>query len=298
MVGGALTAEDAGRVLSSACAVVGLDATGAVLRRIGTHAVFRLASPVVVRITGAAEALARAERTVGVARWLAEVDFPAVRVLPGVEQPVVVAGRVVTFWVLIADEERWAELGQVGDLIRRLHWLEEPRALRLPRLDPLGETWRRIEGSVGLGADDRAFLWARAETLSKRYDELDFVLPFGMVHGDAQVGNALRDGSGRAVLIDLDGFAVGPREWDLVLTALYFERFGWHTRSEYDAFVHSYGFDVMNWYGYQTLADMRELMMTVWLSRGMTTDETVAAEVRRRIGDLRSGAERRGWQPF
>ena len=51
-------------------------------------------------------------------------------------------------------------------------------------------------------------------------------------------------------LTDLDGFAVGPREWDLVLTALYFERFGWHTAEEYAAFVETYGYDVMAWDGY------------------------------------------------
>lgn len=26
--------------------------------------------------------------------------------------------------------------------------------------------------------------------------------------------------------IDLDGFAIGPREWDLALTAIYYDSFG------------------------------------------------------------------------
>ena len=186
----------------------------------------------------------------------------------------------------------------LGDLIRRLHWLNEPASLGLGKLDPFGDTWDRIRGAEGLSEDDRSFLWTRAEVLMKRYDELDFVLPFGMIHGDANVGNALLDDQGNAVLIDLDGFAVGQREWDLVLTALYFDRYGWHTRSEYAAFVRAYGFDVMNWDGYETLADMRELMMTVWLSRKVTTDQEAAAEVARRIADLRSGGDRHGWKPF
>ena len=37
-------------------------------------------------------------------------------------------------------------------------------------------------------------------------------------------------------MIDLDGFAVGPREWDLALTAIYYDSFGWHTAAEYAAF--------------------------------------------------------------
>ena len=67
---------------------------------------------------------------------------------------------------------------------------------------------------------------------------LEFVLPAGPVHGDASIGNIIRrQADGVAVLIDLDGFASGPREWDLVLTAMYFERFGWHTAQEYREFV-------------------------------------------------------------
>jgi hypothetical protein len=42
---------------------------------------------------------------------------------------------------------------------------------------------------------------------------------------------------GSPVLVDLDGFAVGPREWDLVLTAMYFERFGWHNKEEHLQFL-------------------------------------------------------------
>jgi aminoglycoside phosphotransferase (APT) family kinase protein len=293
-----LTEESARRALGAACGLAGLDASGAELRRIGTNAVFRLVSPVMVRISRTTDVLPRVERTVAVARWLAEVGFPAVRVVPDVRQPVVVEGRVVTFWQLIAEEERWAEPGQLGDLLRRLHWLEEPASLGVPYLEPLGDTRERIENASALAEDDRAFLRQRAEVLRKQYDELDFVLPFGMIHGDANVGNALQDESGRAVLFDLDGFALGPREWDLALTALYYERFGWHTREEYESFVLAYGFDVMNWYGYRTLADLRELMMTVWLSQNMAGNDNIMAEVRRRISDLRADGDRHGWQPF
>ena len=38
-------------------------------------------------------------------------------------------------------------------------------------------------------------------------------------------------------VFDLDSFAVGPREWDLVQTALFYDRLGWHTREEYRTFV-------------------------------------------------------------
>ena len=69
------------------------------------------------------------------------------------------------------------------------------------------------------------------------YAGLEFALPPGVIHGDASIGNVLRDSHGHPVVIDLDGFATGPREWDLALTAIYYDSFGWHTREEYQDFV-------------------------------------------------------------
>ncbi|GAA4983331.1 aminoglycoside phosphotransferase family protein [Yinghuangia aomiensis] len=296
--GTGFTAETAAGVLAVACADAGLSAVGASMMRLGENAVFRLADPVVVRIGRSADRLDEAQRTVGVARWLTETDYPAVRLVPGVRQPAVVDGRVVTFWRLVAAEERYADVVQFAELMRRLHWLEEPPSLGLPYVDPLGPTLRRL-GELGhLAEDDREFLRQRAESLGKRYDGLEFVLPFGMIHGDANVGNALLDESGRAVLIDLDGFELGPREWDLTLTAMYYERYGWHTRTEYESFVRAYGFDVMNWYGYPVLADIRELSMVVWLAQNADHDARAETELQRRISDLRTGGDRHGWQPF
>ncbi|UNS98974.1 aminoglycoside phosphotransferase family protein [Streptomyces tubbatahanensis] len=293
------TAESAGAVLTEACHSAGLDATGAELLRLGSNAVYRLASaPVVVRIARDSDALESMQRAVGVARWLETEDFPATRVVAGVEQPALIGGRVVTYWENAQDGEEYARLDELADLLRRLHWLEEPESLRLPYFDPVAKVRDGLRALDVVTDDDRVFLEARAERLSKEYDRLDFVLPFGMIHGDANVGNALRDRDGQAILIDLDGFALAPREWDLVLTSLYYERFGWHTRAEYESFVHHYGFDLMNWPGYPVLADVRELMMTLWLGQQVTTNERAAEEFPRRVQDIRTGGSRRDWQPF
>ncbi len=123
-------------------------------------------------------------------------------------------------------EER-ATLPELADLLKRVHWLEEPESLGLPYFDPVA----RVRGSVrqlGAGVDpgDIAFLADRTAELAQAYGRLDFVLPFGLIHGDANIGNVLRDRAGHAVLIDLDGFALAPREWDLIQTALSYDRFG------------------------------------------------------------------------
>jgi thiamine kinase-like enzyme len=151
---------------------------------------------------------------------------------------------------------------------------------------------------TGVSEDDREFLDERATQLGKLYDRLDFVLPYGLIHGDANVGNAIHDRNGRAILIDWDGVALGQREWDLVLTAMFFERYGWHTREQYESFVFHYGFDVMNWPGYPVLADLRELLMVAWLGGKVGAEPAVREEFDRRMSALRTDGDRRDWKPL
>jgi hypothetical protein len=79
-----------------------------------------------------------------------------------------------------------------------------------------------------------------------------------------------------------------------VLTALFYERFGWHARAEYDSFVHHYGFDLMSWPGYPVFADVRELMMTLWVGRQMSTSRSSAGCRLRRSGRLFLAVRRGG----
>ena len=138
----------------------------------------------------------------------------------------------------------------------------------------------------------------RLAELQPAYEAMEFELERGVIHGDANVGNVIRDRSGAPLLADLDSFAIGPREWDLVLTALYFERFGWHTEREYRQFVDGYGFDIMQWSGYQVMADVRELLMVAWLAEKAVSEATAAEEFARRVETLRSGGSRRDWRAF
>jgi aminoglycoside phosphotransferase (APT) family kinase protein len=295
----AFTAEHAGAVLLEACRAAGLDATGAELLRLGSNAVYRLAAaPVVVRIAADGEVLEQMGRAVQVARWLEAESFPAVRVVAGIDQPLSVGGRVVTFWENAQDRTEYARMDELGNLLRALHWLEEPESLGLPYYDPFAHVANSLSRCDGIAADDREFVEERAAKLQKDYDRLDFVLPFGAIHGDANVGNAIRHRDGRAVLIDLDGFSLAHREWDLVLTSLYYERFGWHTRSEYEAFVYHYGFELTNWPGYPVLADLRELMMTLWVGTQVATNSKAAAEFPKRVRTIRINGSRRDWKPF
>jgi Ser/Thr protein kinase RdoA (MazF antagonist) len=146
-----------------------------------------------------------------------------------------------------------------------------------------------------LPAADAHFLLERVEWAREVFPRLEFVLPAGPVHGDANVGNVICDDRGQPVLIDLDSFAFGAREWDLIQTALFADRLGWHSAAEYRAFVDVYGYDVTKWAGYADLADMREIAMTSWMARKASVSRDAAAESIKRVEAMRTGASRRDW---
>jgi Ser/Thr protein kinase RdoA (MazF antagonist) len=292
-----LDPKNARAALNEACSLIGLDPTDAELIRLGENAVFRLrTSPVVARVARDPSQLADADRLVRVARWLADSDVPAVRALD-VEQPIRVAARVVTLWESVSDSVEYGTTAELGQLLRRLHALAAPADISLPLLEPFARAEARLRRVGTLTDVDRRFLLDRSGELADAFCRLEFVLPVGPVHGDANVGNVFRDDHGRAVLGDLDGIAVGPREWDLVLTAMYFERYGWHTDREYRNFVGAYGYDVMAWSGYPILRDVRELLMVAWLAQN-AHEPQVAAELTKRVEALRTGRSRRDWRPF
>jgi aminoglycoside phosphotransferase (APT) family kinase protein len=134
--------------------------------------------------------------------------------------------------------------------------------------------------------------------MQAEYAKLEFVLRPGVIHGDASIGNVLRDSQGNPVVIDLDGFAIGPREWDLALTAIYYDSFGWHTPLEHETFVGVYGFDIMQWPGYPVMRAVREFLMVTWVIQKAGESERIAAEASKRIAALRTGASRKDWEPY
>jgi aminoglycoside phosphotransferase (APT) family kinase protein len=285
-------------VLNRACRIVGLDPESARLLRMGSNAVYRLSTSVIVRISRIGVDMDGARRTVAVARWLESVGYPSVRAID-VDQPIALDGRAVTFWQAVSDDgDEYASVGEVARVLVELHRLVAPEDLRLPSLEPFDKAAHRIEANDWLSSEDRDFLIETLAQMRESYGELDFVLPQGVIHGDANVGNVLHDSDGSPVVIDLDGFAIGPREWDLALTAIYYDSFGWHTREEYETFVRVYGFDIMKWPGYLVMRAVREFLMVPWVIQQAGESPRVAAEARKRISALRTGASRKDWEPY
>jgi aminoglycoside phosphotransferase (APT) family kinase protein len=286
------------RLLVEACQYAGLDVAGSRLMRLGSNAVFRLTGPVVVRIARSDTETEHARRTVAVARWLESEDYPAVRVLP-FDQPVVIDGYAVTFWEAVsAVGDEWTSVQEIAELLVQLHKLVAPEDLHLPEVTPFDKAEERISANTWLTNENRKILVDKLTELQDRYSKLEWELSSGVIHGDAAIGNALRDWNGRPVMIDLDNFAVGHREWDLILTAVYYDSFGWHKRAEYEDFAQAYGFDIMRWSGYPTLKELSEFLMVTWVITKSGESQDVADEANKRIQALRTGASRRGWAPL
>jgi aminoglycoside phosphotransferase len=292
-----LTPATASAVLSNACSAAGLDATGAELVRIGSNAVYRLRGDVIARVSRSSADPNDVARQVRVARWLEDVGYPAARALD-IEQPVLVTGRLVTFWVSVSDVEEYAELPEVARLLRELHALPIPSTFDLPPMNPLENLASKLDLADSLDMASAEFFREHVDSVRTRYEALTFPLTLGVIHGDANIGNVIKNRSNKPILIDLDNFATGHREWDLVQTALFYERFGWHTESEYRSFVSEYGYDIMEWPGYPVLADYRELSMTLWLCGKVGDTPDVMDEVKKRIQTIKNGGPRTNWAPF
>ncbi|OJF10422.1 hypothetical protein BG844_32255 [Couchioplanes caeruleus subsp. caeruleus] len=284
--------------MAAAASRLGICSDDAELIRIGSAAVYWLSSrTIVARVSRSLDLLPVAVNEIAVSKWLAGAGVPAVVALE-VAQPVVVGEHVVTFWESVSDREAYGTTSELGRLLRALHQLSVPQGITLPELRPFDRLEARIRSALALNETDREFLLRRTRELFAAYERLEFPLGVGVVHGDASVGNVLRTWTGTAVLSDLDGLAHGSREWDLLLTAMFFERYGWHTDDEYRAFVDTYGVDVMQWDGYKVLADTRELSMVAWLSQNVAASDSARQEFAKRIHALRTDGSRRDWKPL
>jgi Ser/Thr protein kinase RdoA (MazF antagonist) len=82
---------------------------------------------------------------------------------------------------------------EVAGLLAKLHALTAPDGLQLPEPAPFANAPQRIEANTWLTPEDRAFLTTMLARMRAAYDGLEFTLPPGVIHGDANVGNVLRD---------------------------------------------------------------------------------------------------------
>ena len=280
--------------LAEICAAVGLDSRGARLVRFVNNGVFLLReAPVIVRIVLAPSFSYRAVNVVEAARLLAEHGVPAVRLLPGVPQPIRVGGHLATLWQAV-PETGTASGTDLGGLLGQVHSLPVPATL--PAWRPMDDVRRRLFDAEELDPDDQYFLEQRCDDVERRLERLSFPLPRSVIHGDAHLGNLIATSEG-TLLCDLDSLCVGPPEWDLTPMAVGRLRMG-HPPERYDALVRSYGFDLLEWEGFQVLRELRELKITISVLPILRSNPAIRGELRRRLATMRAGDVTAQWAPY
>ncbi|MFF2013813.1 phosphotransferase family protein [Streptomyces sp. NPDC058195] len=282
---GGFSQSEMHQLLKRGCMTVGLDSSDARLLRGHTNAVILLErEKVVVKIARRGSRVDDVTRTVAFVRWLLEAGFPTVPLHP-VDQPVVVDQHAITFWEYLHQPSHPVAAIQLAKPLLALHTLPTP-PVTLPAHDNISAIRRSIEAITCLPEESLIFLAKHADRLESDLQAVRFELPGGIIQGDPQHRNALHVGNGDAVLCDWDTVASGQPEWDLVTVEVHCRRFG-YGESHHSAFAETYGWNVTNWSGFETLSAIRELRMITTNARKVHHSPGSLQEVARRVDGLR-----------
>ncbi len=280
------TGTDARRAATAMCEQAGLRGSDLELLRFGSNAVFGVDEGHVLRVMRPTTSEADVRRETDLVREFVRLDIPAVRLADIPAQPLRALGCLGTIWERLEEPDQGNLHSQLGQLVRIFH--QCTGGLRVP-LEP----WRQLASSDRrlvarrdhYAPEDVTMLTRWSERIATELDQVKPALPAGVIHGQAEIGNVLSR-AGQPVLIDFEQVSIGPREWDLVHTAVVVTRFG-RPEQCYRDFADAYGFDVRSWDGYETHRRLWELCATTWLMQHDHGDHKIAREIKVRLGTWR-----------
>jgi hypothetical protein len=267
------------------------------LLRLTNNAVFALPrAGLVVRITRSHGLRRRVHKVTDLAVWFAQVDASTIRLAPEVPvQPVEVTGLLATVWRYLPSAPPVPTLADLGVVLREFHRLGAP-PLPLPGWNPVADARARIDDAEALADHDRELLTAWCDRLEPQLVNLRTQTPAHLVHGDAYVGNLLREPGGRAVLCDFDATCLGPWQVDLAAVAVGEIRFG-HV-GDHAALAAAYGYDVTDDPDWPVLRQARELKMIAAAVPLLASAPGVATEFSVRLRSITEGDDGAAWTPF
>jgi aminoglycoside phosphotransferase (APT) family kinase protein len=277
------TDTDAYHVAVAMCELAGFHDDKPKLLRFGSNAVFSIGEARVLRVMRPTTNEADVYREIELVHEFARLDVPTAQLadIPA-QQPLKARNCLGTVWERLGERDRDSLYGPLGQLLHIFH--HRTAELRVP-LDP----WRPLTASDQRLAklrsrykpEDVTMLTQRSRRIAAKLHQVKPALQGGVIHGQAEVGNILFR-AGNPVFIDFEQVAIGPREWDLVHTAVTVTRFG-RPEQGYRNFVDAYGFDVRTWDGYETYRRLWELCATTWLMQHSHHNRNVANEIEVRL---------------
>ncbi|MEU0079199.1 phosphotransferase [Micromonospora tulbaghiae] len=266
------------------------------LLRLTNNAVFALPdSGLVIRIARTHRLRDRVTKVVQLARWFAELDAPTIRLAPGVNQPVAVGNLAASVWAYVPPAAPTPTVDDLGSVLRRFHALGPP-PFPLATWDPIGDARRRLADADGLSAEDHDYLMTWCDRLEPQVADLNQRVEQSLIHGDAHVGNLLRDASGGVLLCDFDATCLGPWQVDLAAVAVGEARFG--KTGAHRALAGAYGYDVVSDRNWPLLREARELKMIAAATPLLGSSASVAAEFAKRLRSVAHGDDGLRWMPF
>jgi hypothetical protein len=286
-------------ILDEAGARMGLLVDDARLMRLHSNANFVLPSAgLVVRIATNPGALDRVAASINVTRWLAGLGFPCVVPADVHDQPIVVAGHVVSAWRYVPTTDTPKPTGaDMGELLADLHVRPDPPQPLGELGDPFASVASALEEAPeSVPGSSRSWMSDRIALLREQWSAMRFPLVRGLIHGDAHISNLMRAASGELVLGDWDHVATGPREWDLVQIHYMHRRFGRADENDIEAFTAAYGWDIRDWPGLDTLITIREITGLSPYIRSARTRAWSGDQLAYRLETLRAGDTAARWQ--
>ena len=289
------TDTDARRAVTTMCELAGFHGAAPKLLRFGNNAVFGIGTAYVVRVMRPTTSEADVQREIELVREFARLNMPTNRLAElTTQQPLKAHGCLGTVWERLDEPDLDIFYGPFGRLLHTFH--EHTAKLRLPLepWQPLVSSDRRLAALHDrYSSDDITMLSQWSRRIDIELAQVEPVLEGGVIHGQAEIGNVLLR-AGRPVLTDFERVAIGPREWDLIDTAVTVTRFGL-PEQRYRDFANAYGFDVRTWEGYETYRRLWELRATTWLMQNGHHSCRAAREVEVRLQTWRDDDSGMRW---
>jgi hypothetical protein len=266
------------------------------LLRLTNNAVFALpAAGIVIRITRSHRFHDRVRKVVDLGRWFERIDAPTIRLAPNIAQPVQVGDLLASIWRYLPPTPPAPAVEDLGAVLRDFHHLGPP-PFSLPRWDPVRDARTRIADAENLDDGDRSFLLDWCDRLEAPVASLQRQASTQLIHGDAHVGNLLRERTGRVVLCDFDAVCLGPWQVDLAAVAVGEVRFG--RRGAHRTLATAYGYDVTADPSWPLLREVRELKMIAAAVPLLCSSAAIRAEFTSRLRSARCGNLDTQWTPF